>query len=1337
MILTVGQGQQFNSPQVAIDYLVNYLGSNKTLTEETTIEIYQGVYGGFVIPDNSIIPTSTARLIITSRQGYKVVISGDQQSTTLGNGSNMVGIGIGTGTQCVTIKDLIIEKFHKGIVLSAGCDRTRIYGCFIKMSANVGIWVYRSNMVQISNCVVLDSGTGIAATEVDDIAIISNDIVTYTDPPTINASIEKFGLHLTSRAPNSLTPNGNFIVYSNNISMVGGALIGYGHWVIQKLRSDKNNLYSINGLYSKSITTPAINPPTHSLAEWQAMSINDPRSISTSPTYYIRRKVGNSVFTSVELQNYITYGGLGQGFVNLCLIPASGSGSSVGLGGLPYYVDTDQLCNTIQSNSTSGTPTGTTSLRRPATTSIGAFDSNLDVYGFFSSSMMPVGSVQEDSCGGSYSFINTIEEKYSNSVDCIHPSVKAGFFYVNDAQYYLYANKEAHYIGDIIHTDIILAATIVDVPSDGCDGIEVYLDNQKLSSDSYNMSGNKLTIKHKGLNISNFNSRVMVLGSVGKWDGSGFIYETFRQETRIRDGVHRYVLPSKPTRGAPIVITDDTIGMTHNPIYCGREFTEEINGNEEVEVRFGGQTNLIENPQFDYKEINPNGYGPDGKVESRPMGWTIEGDASAYVVSKLETTDSVTIPYISYGFATTGETSGGNTGTTVTNTGYVFRDTATGSYDIYPVIGSNILTMYHDMDTGAGVSQRIKINHRAPYWLTFYSCSVREPAQTGQSVFSGNVHVTWKYFDFNGRRLDYPTGDIYSGVAYLPVTSDFSDYDRIWGRYGLAFSSSRDTTMGKVNPSGIVLLNSMINDPIQIPSGAYYMDILIGCTGYSALSAVSFAEGFDPLYYTRQIKGTEATIEYDTGVSDLYRIDDLTITPVRNTNHNGFLYIGAIPARQFDKDAPLNTTTLTDWGWATGRLEYLPWARTSGKNKLSNRGHFNTRLKGSIEDVAITPEVCYPDQIEVIPRIPIALMKDGIGPSEQIPISVGDAGPGVKGTDITIRVIDNYGNPYAFENVTAQVVDQLGQPAGYGYCGLLGKKELGIYSQYSTYVTAKTDSAGCVNLRWIPPASDNAQVEISEPRRQIKVEFIGGATGYYINDLPFRVNPMSMGNPMITTPLKPQGYPTFNEATAIEEFIAPFAVTESENGNRVFAYKLSQVPHRQTVDVWANLTGQTPFNTTGSVSYIRDSYDLSLDRSEVPELSDGEFYVDEIKKTIFVAYNRAINRGTNDPNQTIRTMYSSRNVYLQSDDDGVVDNRKYYISQSLYNQLTGDVSRNNPLSLTYDIVVDLLVTAHSPTGITSEYIDVSSIYGDTTVDIKERNLVTSMIGKSQISRIGI
>jgi hypothetical protein len=1335
MILTVGQTKQFASPQLAVDYLVSSLITNgsKTLQTETIIEIDTGIYGGLVIPDNSILPTSTARLIIRGKAGHKVVLSGDVQSTLLGNGSNLVGIGIGTGIPYVTIRDLYVEKFHKGIVLSAGCHSCRIYANYIRLSANVGIWAYRSDKVQISNCIVLDSGNGIAITEANEMAIIGNDIINYSTPTAISTSGIRYALHLTTVTPNSLTPGGTFVIYNNNISAIDGVLIGYGNWVLPKLRSNHNNLHSINGKYGRHVGSIAGIADANTLGEWQAISVNDPMSISTEVDYYIKRKVGNSIFTEIQLQNYINFGGISSGLRGLCAMTASGSGSSVNLGGLPYYVDTEELCNTIQTNKTSGTPSGTTSISRPYTVAIGALDSNLDTAGFFSTSVAPAGSVEEDSCGGSYSFINTIEEKYSNSIDCVHPSVKAGFFYINDAQYYLYCKKEAHYIKDIMVTDIILASILVNKPSAGTDKIKVYIDNTELDESSFAVRGNVLRVNHANLDLDDMNSIVEVIGTVMNWDGSRFVYETFRQETRLRDGITKYLLPSVPTRGAPVIITDDTISMTANPAFCGREFTQVWNPIEDVvEIKFAGSNNLIENPQFDYIDETATGYSPDGELRYQPLGWTIEGDASSFVVPKLVTTDNVTVPVVTYDQQGTGESQSGLTGTTVTMTGYVLRHTSTGAYDIYPVVGSNILTMYHDSDTGAGVSQRIKVDFRSPYWLSFYASYVKEASQTGTSGFTGNIHVGWKWYDLHGQVLEYPTGDIYTGITNVEISSDYSDSSSIWNRYGIAFGSTRDSTLGKQEQTELTSVNSMITNPIQIPSGAYYVELLLGCTGYSALSAVSFTEGYDIGYYTRNIKGTEATIEYDIGSGDLYRIDDLTITPIRNTNSNGFLYIGGLPARQFDEDAPEDTTTLTDWNWATGRLEHLPWARTSGKNKLTARGNFNIGIKGVVEDVTVSPKIAYPKDIEVIPRVPVALMRDGIGPSEQIPVYQGDAGPGVKGTDITIRVTDNNGNPYAFENVTVQIMDQLGQPAGYGYCGLLGVRELGIYSQYNTYVTTKTDSAGVVNIRWIPPASDNAQVEISDPLMQIKREVIGGVTGRYIGDLPFRVNPMSMGNPVITTALKPDGYSTYSENSVIEEFLSPFNTSVGQFGQYIYAYRLSQVPHRETVDVWINATG-TMATASGTITEIRNAYDLSLDRSEFPEISDGEFYVDEPRKLLFVSYSTS----SNDDNKTIRTLYSNRKIYLQGDDDGIVDNRRLYLSDSLYNSLLSDVSKINPMSLTYDMVIDMSITAHAPSGITSQYVDVASIYGDQEIDLHERNYVVSLIGKGQRRRIGL
>ena len=117
MILTVGQGQQFSSIQHAINYIAAWLGSlgNTTLTDTVKIEVYSGVYGGFIVQPSTIFPTSTYRLIIQAKPGHDVTLSGFITNPTLGHGSRMVGIGIGDNTPYVTLRGLKVENFHKGI----------------------------------------------------------------------------------------------------------------------------------------------------------------------------------------------------------------------------------------------------------------------------------------------------------------------------------------------------------------------------------------------------------------------------------------------------------------------------------------------------------------------------------------------------------------------------------------------------------------------------------------------------------------------------------------------------------------------------------------------------------------------------------------------------------------------------------------------------------------------------------------------------------------------------------------------------------------------------------------------------------------------------------------------------------------------------------------------------------------------------------------------------------------------------------------------------------------------------------------------------------------------
>ena len=123
--LRVGQNQPYSSPQHAINTLIDsygqpaitsgsgYSASVPALSADVTIEIDEGVYGGFEIPSGSLGRSSAQTITIKSFPGHLVTITGMETSTTLGHGHSMVGVGIGNSLPHVRIRGLRIENFLK------------------------------------------------------------------------------------------------------------------------------------------------------------------------------------------------------------------------------------------------------------------------------------------------------------------------------------------------------------------------------------------------------------------------------------------------------------------------------------------------------------------------------------------------------------------------------------------------------------------------------------------------------------------------------------------------------------------------------------------------------------------------------------------------------------------------------------------------------------------------------------------------------------------------------------------------------------------------------------------------------------------------------------------------------------------------------------------------------------------------------------------------------------------------------------------------------------------------------------------------------------------------
>jgi parallel beta-helix repeat protein len=1356
--LNVGQGSQHPSIQAAVNFLVSVYGSpsqnvgsiytpsTPPLAEDVIIEVDEGVYGGFYIPSNTLGTSLSATLTIRSRPGQKVTLSGRETSPSKGHGHAMVGIGIGNNVPYVTIRGFRIEEFHKGIVVGEGSSNATIIQNFLQRNLNVGIWIYRSENCQIFNNVVIDHDNALVLTEISNVSVIHNDLINFIEHPATLQPGERYCIHATTRPPSSYTNPGTIVFYNNNIASLGGTLIGYGGLnVLNIIRSDYNNWHGVASTFSRELNTasPIV---TNSLGQWSTISNNDFSSISASIEYYIPRQFGNSLYTDIQLDNFIIFAGRGRGLSGICdsLTAATTWNALLPHGILASYVNTSLLCDTVQTWYSIGGQQGTTALTRPITVppgvSIGAYDIAYDPGGFATQAIVPVGStgsgIEDPNCQiGIYDTVRELEERYGQSVKCIVPSVVPGFFYINDIEHYLYSRKAAYFLDDITATDFILPTKIVDKKSHGINGVTIEVNGSTVPKSGYNIIGNILRLYHRGLDIRNGDQQIIIRGTDLKWKVDGFKRETVNYIPRVRDGKTRYFLPVAPTMGAPICITDDNITYADDLSMLGREFSIAHNDEEKkTELTFAGRTNLLENPQFDYwsTEVSRS-IANLGRIYP-PANWSITGSTNIGIVNKIDTSKNILTGVLSSGGLDNYNTLFGTFGTRRVVTGYTYTTSSTGYVSLHPQIGKYFTVFSGGTVNTHGIRQRVKINEKSPYWLTLYGASIKGLDETDY-IRSSQIDVGWQYFDIDYRPLSNHTGDTYAGRTSLIVTSNYKDIDGLWTRVGVVFSNTIDQTKNKPEHTGFFTINSMKKNPVPIPKGAKYIDITIGSTGYTAIDAVQFCESIDAPYYTRRYRGHELTIEYDTGETILYNINDLTLTPIRNINSNGFLYIGAIPARQFDKEAPTNATTLTDWAWSTGRIEHLPWARLSGKNKLRQRANFNLDIQGVVEDVAIVPSISYPEDIVSIPRIPISNISDGLDPSEQISESSNDPSPGIKGTDITVRVTDNNGNPYAFEGVTAVVVDDTESITSTKYVGMLGVREFGFYTQYGNRVHTRTDSAGSTVLRWIPPPPSMIQVDINDVfilGGQVHGEVIENRPSFYIDELPYRVSEFGMGNVFMSTPKKPFGYNI--TGSFVEEIVQPIYTNEGIAHN-VNVYRLTSVPYSQDLRLYVNHTGNWYLPGTGETLFTATSgtYDLLLNRSYIPEINEGQYFVDEGRKLVFSMFNKH----TNDPFKSARINYPTRQAYLLYDDNGLVYDRRIYFTEEFYSTLKKEITPDNPLSVIYDITVDMVVVAHSPTGIVPRLITIQNTGGLSHVNAWERHLNVKLIGKNTHRRVGI
>jgi hypothetical protein len=383
----------------------------------------------------------------------------------------------------------------------------------------------------------------------------------------------------------------------------------------------------------------------------------------------------------------------------------------------------------------------------------------------------------------------------------------------------------------------------------------------------------------------------------------------------------------------------------------------------------------------------------------------------------------------------------------------------------WPIRGEHMVALSGGPNTGQYVGQQVRIDPDDAY---FFSCYFGGGELMFQAV----------YFDAMNREI---TGYAHT-VNLAPITG--------WHRVGARLTNA---TSAEVNTGAPDITSWFTASDIAIPSDATHVLLKLSAADTGYVDCVQFEKGFRPTKYTSLPRGADLTVEYEEGEGRFYEVEDLAISAVRNPMHAGFLYVGAVPAKQFDSGAPQDSTTLSDWLWTTGRTQVLPWAKMHGINKMVRAVDFSD-LDAVKAPREISPGLAVPNpaEININPGVVLSRQDDS-------------------GEYFGLEVRDDQGNPYAFERVQMDIYCDNGAFPGY-----LSLSDWGLPTELGQSIEGITNERGQLSVRYIPPSSDRIEYRGTEP---VATEQFGTGDSqlyqYAFVDLPYPVNPTNHGNPTI------------------------------------------------------------------------------------------------------------------------------------------------------------------------------------------------------------------------------
>lgn len=565
----VGVGYAYNTIQEALDQLVTDQGAS-AFTATQTIKIMDSRdYRGARV-SSTLNPTDTYRLVITKDSTVTPRLLGTRGYSA----ADWAGIYVDE-VDYVDILDLEIDEFKSGIVFYKS-DYGRVGGCTLHKNYYFGIEFFESDRGIVANNAIQRSAALIALVRSRETIIAHNTADNSSMGYAHCLYVDWHDGPVSS--PEMLDQNIPLFYSWNNIMVSGGAACMWMPLDHEKTLSslDGNVYFSQIGSIANLTQTISGHRTDHhvrNMVEW--------RRITGSEAY--------SSYQDPELLTQTSDGKPGPG-----LLPDNTSSVlnlGIALSGItvPAWADiTFFNVDREGADRTGDTPS-------PGHTEY-AVGEDFDVFQGFLGATSDL-TFDEDKING----VDRSVRQLTKEMDCWKAKVAAGYFYMGDAAFYLYADKLGVTLQDITWSEVELpykmevsSCTILQTSDCSDDNVG--------TSVSWMQRGQKVWVNHGGVTLSKpITESVHIYGIEQSWESSdqSFHRTPLAREFGIPTLPRRYFLSSVPAGGGPIVITDETIGNKADRSIVPFEFNYEWDTDLEVpRLRLQGATNKFNNSHF-------------------------------------------------------------------------------------------------------------------------------------------------------------------------------------------------------------------------------------------------------------------------------------------------------------------------------------------------------------------------------------------------------------------------------------------------------------------------------------------------------------------------------------------------------------------------------------------------------------------------------------------------------------------------------------------------------------------------------------------------------------------